>query len=81
MTKRAGEAFLGDLVSTITERLKKGERVRIAGLQKYKSENGRPAWGVTRDRRSNQNKSKQEGRIPGSQGFEDGGLVQTPSHA
>ena len=47
MTKRAGEALLGDLVSTITKHLKKGERVRIAGLGIYKSENGRPAWGVT----------------------------------
>ena len=32
MTKRAGEAFLGDLVSLITQHLKKGERIRIAGL-------------------------------------------------
>ena len=32
LTKRAGEAFLGDLVGMITKHLKKGERVRIAGL-------------------------------------------------
>ena len=32
MTKRASEAFLGDLVSMITKHLKKGERVRISGL-------------------------------------------------
>ncbi|MGB7100875.1 MAG: HU family DNA-binding protein [Xanthobacteraceae bacterium] len=32
LTKRAGEAILGDLVSRITKHLKKGERVRIAGL-------------------------------------------------
>ncbi len=32
LTKRAGEAFLGDLVGLITKHLKKGERVRIAGL-------------------------------------------------
>ena len=32
MTKRAGEAILGDLVQIITKHLKKGERVRIAGL-------------------------------------------------
>ena len=32
MTKRASEAFLGDLVGMITKHLKKGERVRIAGL-------------------------------------------------
>ena len=32
LTKRAGEAILGDLVDIITKHLKKGERVRIAGL-------------------------------------------------
>jgi DNA-binding protein HU-beta len=32
MTKRAGEALLGELVGQITKHLKKGERVRIAGL-------------------------------------------------
>ena len=32
LTKRAGEALLGGLVGIITKHLKKGERVRIAGL-------------------------------------------------
>ncbi len=32
LTKRAGEALLGDLVGMITKHLKKGEQVRIAGL-------------------------------------------------
>ena len=32
LTKRAGEAILGDLVGMITKHLKKGERVRIGGL-------------------------------------------------
>ena len=32
MTKRAGEALLGDLVGLITKHLKKGERVRISGF-------------------------------------------------
>src|SRR3984893_2441802 len=32
MSKRAGEALLGDLVGIITKHLKKHERVRIAGL-------------------------------------------------
>jgi DNA-binding protein HU-beta len=32
LTKRASEALLGDLVAMITKHLKKGERVRIAGL-------------------------------------------------
>jgi DNA-binding protein HU-beta len=32
LTKRGGEALLGDLVGLIKKHLKKGERVRIAGL-------------------------------------------------
>jgi DNA-binding protein HU-beta len=32
MTKRAGEGLLVDLVSLITKHLKKGERIRMAGL-------------------------------------------------
>jgi DNA-binding protein HU-beta len=32
LTKRAGEALLGDLVSLITKHLKKEERIRIADL-------------------------------------------------
>jgi DNA-binding protein HU-beta len=32
LTKRAGEALLGDLVGLITKHLKKGERIRISGF-------------------------------------------------
>jgi DNA-binding protein HU-beta len=32
LTKRAGEALLGDLVGLITKHLKNGERIRIVGL-------------------------------------------------
>jgi DNA-binding protein HU-beta len=32
MTKRAGEGLLTDLVGLITKHLKKGERIRMAGL-------------------------------------------------
>ena len=32
LTKKAGEALLTDLVGNITKHLKKGERIRIAGL-------------------------------------------------
>jgi DNA-binding protein HU-beta len=32
MTKRAGEDLLHDLIGLITRHLKKGERIRIAGL-------------------------------------------------
>jgi hypothetical protein len=40
LTKRAGEALLGDLVGKITKHLKKGERVRIAGLGPHTSKHG-----------------------------------------
>jgi DNA-binding protein HU-beta len=46
LTKRAGEALLGELVCLITKHLKKGERVRIAGLGILRSENGPLAWGA-----------------------------------
>jgi DNA-binding protein HU-beta len=32
LTKRAGQALLDDLVGLITKHLKRGERIRIAGL-------------------------------------------------
>ncbi len=32
LSKRAGQAFLDDLVGLITKHLKRGERIRIAGL-------------------------------------------------
>ena len=32
LTKRAGEALLDDLVEMITKHLKKGEKIRMAGL-------------------------------------------------
>jgi DNA-binding protein HU-beta len=32
LTKKGGEALLGDLVTLITKHLKKGERIRISGL-------------------------------------------------
>jgi DNA-binding protein HU-beta len=53
LTKRAGEALLGDLVGLITKHLKKGERIRIAGfgilqVRKRAARMGRnPATGET----------------------------------
>jgi DNA-binding protein HU-beta len=32
LSKRAGEAILGDLVTLITKHLKKGERIKISGF-------------------------------------------------
>ena len=47
LTKRAGEALLGDLVGIITKHLKKGERVRIAGLGILQvRKRAKPAWGA-----------------------------------
>jgi DNA-binding protein HU-beta len=80
LTKRAGEALLGELVSMITKHLKKGERVRIVGLgilqvRKRAARMGRnPATGVAIKIKA----SKKESRISGSQGFEDGGLTRLP---
>jgi DNA-binding protein HU-beta len=34
LTKRAERELLGDLISLITKHLKKGERIRIAGLKR-----------------------------------------------
>ena len=42
MTKRAGEALLGDLVSTITKHLKRASEFVLPALESYKSENGQP---------------------------------------
>jgi DNA-binding protein HU-beta len=53
LTKRAGEALLGELVGLITKHLKKGERVRIGGfgilqVRKRSARMGRnPATGET----------------------------------
>ena len=75
LTKRAGEALLGDLVAIITKHLKKGEPVRLSGLgilqvRKRAARMGRnPATGEAIEI-----KGKQESRFPGGQRFEDGSL-------
>ena len=76
MTKKAGEALLGDLVGRITKHLKKGERIRISGLgiwqvRKRAARMGRnPATGE-----AIQIIGQQKGRFPSVQGFENGGLA------
>jgi DNA-binding protein HU-beta len=80
LTKRGGEALLGDLVGLITKHLKKGERIRISGLgilqvRKRAARMGRnPATGE-----AIKDQSKQEGRVSRSQGAETRGLAETPS--
>ena len=46
LTKRAGEALLGDLVSLITKHLKKGERSGLRVLVSCRSESGQLGWGA-----------------------------------
>ena len=71
LTKRAGEAILGDLVGLITKHLKKGERIRISGLGHLAGQEARRAHGPkSSDRRGHQDQGEQESRVPGGQGFE-----------
>jgi DNA-binding protein HU-beta len=78
LTKRAGETLLGDLVGLITKHLKKGERIRIAGLgilqvRKRAARMGRnPATGE-----AIKDQSQQESRLPSGQGIKNGGLIRT----
>ena len=46
LTKREGEAILGDPVGLITKHLKKGERIRIAGLGILQVRRAPRAWGA-----------------------------------
>ena len=78
ISKRAGEAILGDLVGTITKHLKKGERIRIAGSGHPAGQKARRPHGPqSRHRRSHQDQGRQESRIPGGQGLEDGYLARS----
>ena len=66
LTKKAGEALLGDLVGRITKHLKKGERIRISGLGIWQVRKRAARMGSQScNRRSNPNQGKQESRIPG----------------
>ena len=76
MTKKGGEALLGDLVGLITKHLKKGERVRIVGFGHLAGAKACGPYGAqSRDRGGDQDQSEQEGRLPGGQRPEDGGLT------
>ena len=71
LTKKAGEALLGDLVGRITKHLKKGERIRFrSGFGRFGSGRPRVAPGT-----GEAIQTAAEGRIPGGQGFEDGNLT------
>ena len=66
LTKKAGEALLGDLVGRITKHLKKGERIRISGLGIWQVRKAAGSYGSQScNRRSNPDQGKQESRIPG----------------
>ena len=54
LTNKAGEALLGDLVGLITKHLKKGQRIRIAGLGDPAGQEAGCAYGTKScNRRSN----------------------------
>jgi hypothetical protein len=79
LTKRAGEALLGDLVGLITKHLKKGERNPHCRFWHLAGQEARSSYGAqSSDRRSDQNQSKQESRIPCGQGVEARGLAASP---
>ena len=46
MTKRASEAFLGDLIGMITKHLKKGEEFALRASESYRSESAQLVQGV-----------------------------------
>jgi DNA-binding protein HU-beta len=46
LSKRAGNALLDNLVSLITKHLKRGEKIRIAGLGILQVLSAQLAWGV-----------------------------------
>jgi hypothetical protein len=46
LTKRAGEALLGDLVGLITKHLKKGNESGLRVLVSCRSESGQLGWGA-----------------------------------
>jgi hypothetical protein len=50
LSKKQAETILTDLVTMITNHLKKGERIRIVGLASSRSASVPPAWAATRPR-------------------------------
>ena len=74
LTKRASEALLGDLVSMIPKHPRRANEWH-RGPRDPTSQKARSPHGTeSRNWRSDQDQSKQESRIPGGQGFEDGDL-------
>jgi hypothetical protein len=73
-TKRAGEASSAISLAKSQSILRRASESALRAYptgQKTRSPHG----AQSRKRRSNHDQSKQESRIPGSQGFEDGGLT------
>ena len=76
LSKKQGLQMLEDVIGMITKHLKKGERVKSAGLgillvRKRAARMGRQPD----DRRSDQDQGEQESRLPRCQGFENGDLT------
>src|SRR5215472_13496005 len=62
--KKHAETILADLVALVSKHLKKGDRIRIAGLGISAGSQARCSHGPqSRDRRGDQDQGKQEGRL------------------
>ena len=63
LTKKQAEAILGGFIGQIVKHLKKGERIRIGGLESCRYASAQHAWAVIR-LRAKRSKSKQAKRLP-----------------
>ncbi len=75
LSKKQGLQMMEDLIGMITKHLKKGERVKIAGLGIFAgAQTRRPQGRKSGDRRADPDQGVQEGRLPRLQRLEDGDL-------
>ena len=75
IAKKQAEAVLGDLVTLTTRHLKRGDKIRLTGLGILQVRKRAARMGGKRDRRNHQDQGEQEGRVPGCQGTERGGVA------
>jgi Bacterial DNA-binding protein len=77
MSKKQAETILTDLVTMITNHLKKGERIRIVGHPPG-PQTRRPHGPQPRHRGGHRDQGEQEGRFPRRQGIEGSRLTRRP---
>ena len=79
LTKKQSLKIMEDMVGMITKHLKKGERVKFAGLGilQVRSSAARTGRNPRPVKRSNQ--GQQKSRLPRQQGPQDGNLIAVPT--